>query len=48
VLPEQLGFHCYAVNTHPDKFVLELHPKKILDPPMKEMYFHYNGKLFPL
>jgi len=32
-LPELLGLHCYAVNTHPDEFVPEP-PKKIRDPPM--------------
>ena len=33
-LPEQLGLHCYAVNTHPDELVLEPPPKKIMDPSM--------------
>jgi len=34
-LPEELGFHCYAVSTHPDELVLEPLPlKNILDPPM--------------
>jgi len=29
-LPEQLGFHRYAVNTHPDKFAPE--------PPLKKSW----------
>jgi len=33
-LPEQLGLHCYAASTHPDEFVLQAPPKKILDQPM--------------
>jgi len=38
-LPEQLGLHCYAVSTHPDKFVLSSPLKIFLDPPMKSQYF---------
>jgi len=31
---EQFGLYRYAVSTHPDEFVPELPPEKILDPPM--------------
>jgi len=33
-LREQLGFHRYTVNTHPDEFIPELPSKNTLDPPM--------------
>jgi len=33
-LPEQLGFHRYAVSAYPDQFVLSPPLKKFPDPPM--------------
>jgi len=33
-LREQLGFHRYTVNTHPDEFIPEPPSKNTLNPPM--------------
>jgi len=46
-LPEHLGFHRYAISTHPDEFVPESPLKKILDPPMTvPLHYFVNSGSF--
>jgi len=42
-----LGFHRYAVNTHPDEFIPEPPPsKKILDPPAGHRHSPQSSRSF--
>jgi len=42
-----LGFHRYAVNTHPDEFIPEPPPsKKILDPPAGHRHSLQSSRSF--